>query len=462
MASAPADSATGTARLMPREGMDRPVLLGVSGGVAAYKACELVRQLQQRGHRVRVILTRGGGQFVTPLTFAALTGEPALTRLFAAARPAREAAGRDPGADPAALDSSIEHIALAQSAAALVVAPATAQVLAKFAHGLADDLLSTVYLATTAPVVLAPAMNVNMWRHPATQANLDLLRRRPGVTIVAPDAGYLACGMTGEGRLAEPAAIADAVMAALQAPAANLAGAANAPPAAPANAAGFWAGKTVLITAGPTREALDPVRYFSNRSSGRMGFALARAAVWQGARVALIAGPTPLPPPADPGIEVISVTTAAEMAEAVFARFAACDAAILAAAVADFRPAQTAAVKIKKNGQPLRLDLVPTADILAELGRRKTRQLLAGFAAETGDPLPAARAKRAAKNADLIVANDVTLPGAGFDAADNAVILVGPEGETALPRAAKERIAEQILQALAALRRPVSAGGMRD
>lgn len=442
------------------------MLLGVSGGVAAYKACELVRQLQQRGRRVRVILTRGGGRFVTPLTFAALTGEPALTHLFAPRQPGGAGGGEAPGGDPAVFDSAIEHIALAQSAAALVVAPATAHVLAKFAYGLADDLLSTVYLATTAPVVLAPAMNVNMWRHPATQANLDLLQRRPGTTIVAPDAGYLACGMTGEGRLAEPAAIAEAVEAALGtitgAVSAALGARASGPPGAPAPAlpGDFWAGKTVLITAGPTREALDPVRYLSNRSSGRMGFALARAAAGQGARVILIAGPTPLPPPADPGIEVIPVTTAAEMAAAVFARFALCDAAILAAAVADFRPAQTATAKIKKNGQPLRLELVPTADILAELGRRKTGQLLAGFAAETGDPLAAARAKRAAKNADLIVANDVTLPGAGFDAAENAVILVGPAGETPLPRAAKERIAEQILQALAALRRPVPAGGM--
>lgn len=421
---------------------DRPVLLGVSGGVAAYKACELVRELQQRGHRVQVILTRGGSRFVSPLTFAALTGEPVLTRLFASAAPGGQ--GRE------ASESSIEHIALAQSAAALVVAPATAHVLAKFAHGLADDLLSTVYLATTAPVVLAPAMNVNMWQHPATQANLDLLRQRPATAIVAPDAGYLACGMVGEGRLAEPAAIADAVEQVL----------AGAPPRVPASAASspLWRGQTVLITAGPTREALDPVRYLSNRSSGRMGFALARAAARQGARVVLIAGPTPVPPPSDPAIEVVAVTTAEEMAAAVFARFDRCDAAILAAAVADYRPAHAAPAKLKKNSQPLRLELVPTTDILAELGSRKSGQLLAGFAAETGDPVPAARAKLAAKNADLMVANDVTLPGTGFDAADNAVVLVSAAGELPILRASKDRIAEQILQALAGLRRPVPVG----
>ncbi|MGH9491294.1 MAG: bifunctional phosphopantothenoylcysteine decarboxylase/phosphopantothenate--cysteine ligase CoaBC [Terriglobales bacterium] len=419
---------------------DRPVLLGVSGGVAAYKACELVRELQQRGHRVQVILTRGGSRFVSPLTFAALTGEPVLTRLFAA--PGGQ--GRE------ASESSIEHIALAQSAAALVVAPATAHVLAKFAHGLADDLLSTVYLATTAPVVLAPAMNVNMWQHPATQANLDLLRQRPATTIVAPDAGYLACGMVGEGRLAERAAIADAVEQVL----------AGAPPRLPASPASspLWRGQTVLITAGPTREALDPVRYFSNRSSGRMGFALARAAARHGAHVVLIAGPTPVPPPSDPAIEVVAVTTAEEMAAAVFARFDRCDAAILAAAVADYRPAHAALAKLKKNSQPLRLELVPTTDILAELGRRKSGQLLAGFAAETGDPVPAARAKLAAKNADLMVANDVTLPGTGFDAGDNAVVLVSAAGELPIVRASKDRIAEQILQALAGLRRPVPVG----
>ena len=413
-----------------------PILLGVTGGVAAYKACELVRQLQQRGHRVRVILTRGGARFVSPLSFAALTGEPALTRLFASAQSGE------------AFASSIDHIALAQSAKALVVAPATAHCLAKLAHGLADDLLSTVYLATSAPIILAPSMNVNMWRHPATQANLQTLARRPGVAIVAPEAGYLACGMVGDGRLAEPAEIAAAVETALR--------------PVPASA---WAGRTVLITAGPTREPLDPVRYFSNRSSGRMGFALARAAAQQGARVQLIFGPTAAEPPADPGIELIPVTTAEEMAAQALARFAACDAAILAAAVADYRPARPAPAKIKKSPDALHLELLPTTDILAELGRRKTHQLLVGFAAETGDPRPAARAKLAAKNADLIVGNDVAQPGVGFDSADNAVVLVSAADEAALPRASKDRIAGQILAAIAALPRPVpvpaNSGGLR-
>ncbi len=413
-----------------------PILLGVTGGVAAYKACELVRQLQQGGHRVRVILTRGGARFVSPLAFAALTGEPTLTRLFASAQSGE------------AFASSIDHIALAQSAKALVVAPATAHCLAKLAHGLADDLLSTVYLATSAPIILAPSMNVNMWRHPATQANLQTLARRPGLAIVAPEAGYLACGMVGEGRLADPADIAAAVEAALR----------------PAPAA-VWAGHTVLITAGPTREPLDPVRYFSNRSSGRMGFALARAAAQQGARVQLVFGPTTAEPPADPAIELIPVTTAAEMAAQVLARFAACDAAILAAAVADYRPARPAAAKIKKSPDALHIELLPTTDILAELGRRKTHQLLVGFAAETGDPRPAARAKLTAKNADLIVGNDVAQPGVGFDSADNAVVLVSAADEAALPRASKDRIAGQILAAIAALPRPVpvpaKSGGLR-
>ncbi|MGH9533710.1 MAG: bifunctional phosphopantothenoylcysteine decarboxylase/phosphopantothenate--cysteine ligase CoaBC [Terriglobales bacterium] len=409
-----------------RPSVARPILLGVSGGIAAYKACELVRQLQQQGHRVRVILTRGGARFVSPLTFAALTGEPVLTRLFA------------PSQGGEAFESSIEHIALAQSAAALVVAPATAHVLAKFAHGLADDLLSTVYLAATAPVILAPAMNVNMWRHPATEANVSCLRKRPGLTIVEPEAGYLACGMLGEGRLAEPAAIAEAVAAAVR------------------SGGGAWAGQTVLITAGPTREPLDPVRYFSNRSSGRMGFALARAAARQGARVVLIAGPATAEPPSDAVIEVIRVSTAEEMAAAALARFATCDAAILAAAVADYRPARVAGAKLKKSAQPLQVEMVSTTDILAELGRRKAGQLLVGFAAESGDPRAAAQAKRRAKNADLMVANDVSQPGVGFDSADNAVVLVTAAGEAPLPRASKDQIAEQILAAMAALRSAAS------
>ena len=392
------------------------VLLGVSGGIAAYKAAELVRLFRQRGDRIQVVLTRGARRFVSPLTLAALSGEPVLTGLF--------------GPQPAA----IEHIAVAQAADLAIVAPATAHTLARMAHGLADDYLTTLLLATPAPVVVAPAMNVQMWRHAATQANLELLRAR-GVHIVPPGEGELACGMVGEGRMAEPAAILAAALPRVAPRAQDLAGA------------------TVLITAGPTREPLDPVRYLTNRSSGRMGFALAEAAVRRGARVELVAGPVALPPPV--GVHLHSVVTAADMAAAVVPLFEACTLAILAAAVADYRPAAAPPHKIKKSAAPLRLELEPTLDILAELGRRKRAQLLAGFAAET-DPahgLEHARAKRLHKNADLIVFNDVSRAGIGFDAADNAVTLITAAGETALARAPKGVIADRILDALAALPR---------
>jgi phosphopantothenoylcysteine decarboxylase/phosphopantothenate--cysteine ligase len=391
------------------------VLLGVSGGIAAYKAAELVRLFRQRGDTVAVVMTRGARRFVSPLTLASLSGEPVLEDLFRS--------------QPAA----IEHIAVAQAATVAVVAPATAHTLARMAHGLADDYLTTLLLATPAPVLVAPAMNVQMWRHAATRANVEQLRAR-GVTIVPPGEGELACGMVGEGRMAEPAEIVAAALRLVE-PRRDL------------------AGETVLITAGPTREPLDPVRYLTNRSSGRMGFALAAAAARRGARVELVAGPVALAPPA--GVGYHPVTTAAEMAAAVLPLFESCTIALLAAAVADYRPASARPHKLKKAAEPLHLELEPTPDILAELGRRKRTQLLVGFAAET-DPergLAHAREKRLRKHADLIVFNDVAQPGVGFDAADNAAVVISATAETVLERAPKAVIADRILDAVAALPR---------
>ncbi len=324
---------------------------------------------------------------------------------------------------------------MAQAAEVAVVAPATAHTLARLALGLADDYLTTLLLATPAPVVVAPAMNVQMWRHPATQEHVATLRAR-GVVVLAPGEGYLACGMVGEGRMAEPEAILEASVAA----------------AGGAAGGGDWAGEVVLVTAGPTREALDPVRYLSNRSSGRMGYALAAAARRRGARVQLISGPTGLAAPA--GVERTEVVSAAEMAAAAERAFPACTVAILAAAVADYRPAQASAEKIKKTEAGAQLELVPTPDILATLGRRKAGQLLIGFAAETdaAQALAHARGKLAGKNADLIVLNDVSRSDIGFDVADNAVTLVSAGGEASLARAPKTEIAERILDA--ALRLP--------
>jgi len=403
------------------------VLLGISGGIAAYKSAELVRRLQQRGHSVQVILTRAAREFVTPLTLATLSGEPVLEDLFTPPAPTTAA--------------PIEHIAVAQAAGVVAVVPATAHTLARMAHGLADDFLTTVLLATPAPVVVAPTMNVQMWRHPATQSNLELLRTR-GVTVVPPAAGYLACGMTGEGRMAE----LDAIVAAIDGASAAAIEVAHA--ARPTD----LAGQTVLVTAGPTREALDPVRFLSNRSSGRMGYALAAAAQRRGARVLLISGPTALTPP--PQVECTHVVSAEEMAAAAEAAFPACTMAVLVAAVADYRPLHLSSEKIKKGDPRPLLELTPTPDILAILGRRKTHQRLIGFAAETdaAQGLDWARAKLTAKNADLIVFNDVSQPGIGFDADDNAVTLLDEVGERHLDRAPKATIADQILDA--ALRLP--------
>jgi phosphopantothenoylcysteine decarboxylase/phosphopantothenate--cysteine ligase len=398
------------------------ITLGVTGGVAAYKAAELVRLLQQEGFSVQVVMTRGAREFITPLTFAALTGQKVITDLFGAAE------GEGGGAN---LESAIEHIAVAQRTDLLLVAPATADILAKFARGIADDFLSTLYLATTAPVVVAPAMNVNMWNHAATQANIGVLRGR-GVHVVQPDEGYLACGMTGAGRLAGQEAIVAAVREAL-------------------HAKRDLESEAILVTAGPTCEDLDPVRYITNRSSGKMGYAVAQAAALRGAKVTLISGPTALESPA--GVERVNVRSAEEMRSAVEGRFAACSVAILAAAVADYRPARPSATKIKKEDAARRIELEPTADILAELGRNKGGKLLVGFAAETDHVAENARKKLAAKNADLIVANDVAAEGAGFDHDTNIVTLLARDGrDLALPKLTKNEVAHRILDEVLRLR----------
>ena len=395
------------------------ITLGVTGGVAAYKAAELVRRLQQDNFAVQVVMTRGAREFVSPLTFAALTGQKVITDLFA------ESGGE------ANLESAIEHIAVAQRTDLLLVAPATADVLAKFARGIADDFLTTLYLASTAPVVVAPAMNVNMWNHAATQENVATLRAR-GITIVNPDEGYLACGMTGAGRLAGQDAIIAAVREAL-------------------HVSRDLAGQTVLVTAGPTREDLDPVRYFTNRSSGKMGYAVAEAAALRGARVILISGPTSLETP--PGVERIDVRTAEEMHSAVQQRIAGCSIAIFAAAVADYRPTRTSAEKIKRTGDSLTILLEPTPDILASVARAKGERLVVGFAAETERVAENARKKLATKNADLIVANDVTAEGAGFDHDTNIVTLFSRDGrDLPLPRMSKSEVACRILDEIVRLR----------
>src|SRR5271169_5698870 len=364
------------------------IALGVSGGIAAYKAAELVRQLQDRGVRVQVVMTAAAQEFVRPLTFAALSGEKVITDLFGA------------GAEQPNIDSAVEHIAVAQSIDALVVAPATADVLAKFAQGIANDFLSTLYLATTAPVVVAPAMNVNMWEHPATRANVEILKQR-GVRVVEPDAGYLACGMTGPGRLAANETIVAAVMQAL-------------------GAAQDLAGETVLITAGPTREKIDPVRYLTNRSSGRMGYAIAEAALRRGARVLLVSGPTAIAAPG--AAELTPVESAEEMRQAVLKLLPEATIVIKTAAVADFRPKAVAEQKIKRKGA-MTLELEPTADILTAVARRKTSQVVVGFAAETENVLENARKKLASKSLDAIVVNDVSREGIGFDSDRNAVTI---------------------------------------
>ena len=398
------------------------IALGVSGGIAAYKSAEIVRQLQDRGIRVQVVMTGAAQEFIRPLTFAALSGEKVITEMF--------------GADDAQanVESAIEHIAVAQTIDALLVAPATADVLAKFAQGIANDFLTTLYLATKAPVIVAPAMNVNMWSHEATQANLGILRQR-GVRVVEPGSGYLACGMTGPGRLADNEAIIAAVMEAL-------------------GAAQDLAGETVLVTAGPTREKIDPVRYITNRSSGRMGYAIAEAALRRGARVLLVSGPTSIAAPG--AAELTRVESSGEMRAAVLKLLPECTIIIKTAAVADFRPKNTSDQKIKREG-PMTLELEPTADILTELVRQKTSQIIVGFAAETENVLENARKKLVSKSLDAIVVNDVSRAGIGFDSDRNAVIIITHEDVIKVPETSKWEVAQRVLDQIAKLRKRVRA-----
>ncbi|MBT9330335.1 bifunctional phosphopantothenoylcysteine decarboxylase/phosphopantothenate--cysteine ligase CoaBC [Paracidobacterium acidisoli] len=412
------------------------VTVGVSGGIAAYKAAELVRALQQQALDVHVVMTEGAQRFVQPLTFAALTGHKVITSLWAGGSDAGAGLGADSishsGSDEAALASAIEHIDAAQTTDALVVAPATADVLAKFAHGIADDFLTTLYLATTAPVIVAPAMNVNMWNHAATQANVETLAERH-VKIVAPDAGYLACGMVGAGRLAETSSIVEAVLSVL-------------------HRRNDLAGETVLITAGGTREALDPVRFLGNRSSGKMGYALAEAAERRGARVILVTAPTALRPPAN--VEVVPVVTTEEMRHAVLGRVDQASVVIKAAAVADYKPKMKADQKLKRKGG-LTLELEPTEDILAEVAqRRHPEMLVVGFAAETENPVVHGRDKLLRKGADAIVLNDVSREGIGFDSDRNAVTFLTRDTAIDLPEMSKRELADRILEEVIALRRP--------
>jgi len=388
------------------------IILGVGGGIAAYKAAELARLLMQDGHQVQVIMTAAGQEFVRPLTFAALTGRKVLTDVFD-------------------IESAIEHISVAQDNELLVIAPATGDLLAKLSHGLAGDFLTSLYLAFTGLVILAPAMNVNMWQHPATQTNLETLKKR-GHYIVEPGSGYLACGMSGPGRLAEPEIILQAVQGI-------------------SRKRHDLEGETVLLTAGPTQEPIDPVRYISNRSSGKMGYALAEAASDRGARVILVSGPVQLVPPR--GVEVIPVRTALEMRAAVLENLESAGIVIKAAAVADFHLSKVPEQKIKKTAARMSLELDPTPDILAEVGRKKGDRLLIGFAAETQNLQQEARRKLELKNCDMVVGNLVGNPETGFESDQNEVVLALSTGETIpLPRASKREIADRIFDEILKLR----------
>jgi phosphopantothenoylcysteine decarboxylase/phosphopantothenate--cysteine ligase len=389
------------------------LVLGVTGSIAAYKAVYLVRELVRAGARVTACLTANARHFVGPLTFRTLTGRPVLEDLF----------------DPTS-DAAVEHIALAERAHAIVVAPATANLLAKAAHGIADDALTTLLLAARCPVLLAPAMDGGMWQHPAVVANVAVLRQR-GVTVLEPDRGDLASGLHGTGRLPEVGLIVDAVVR-LVSPVRDL------------------AGEHVLLTAGPTREAIDPVRYITNRSSGKMGYRLAEAALQRGAAVTLVSGPTALVPPA--GAVFVPVESAEEMREAVLEHLPRATVVIKAAAVGDYRAKHPATTKIKGKRE-LTLELVPNPDILAEVAARKTGAVVVGFAAETHDVARNARAKLDAKGVDLLVANDVSQPGIGFDADDNEVLLIDRwGGDATLPRMSKAAVADAILTRILTLR----------
>ena len=397
------------------------IALGIAGGIAAYKAAELVRVLQDKGIDVQVVMTQHACEFVRPLTFASLSGRKVITELFG-----------EPGGE-ANVESAIEHIAVAQSIDALVIAPATANILAKLAHGISDDFLTTLALATKAPVVVAPAMNVNMWEHTATQQNLETLRGR-SVRVVDPDEGYLACGMTGAGRLASTLSIAQAVFETL-------------------GIRDDLLGETVLVTAGPTEEPLDSVRFIGNRSSGKMGFAVAEAARRRGATVILISGPTHLDPPA--GVDFELVRRAEEMATSVLARLPDASIVVMAAAAADFQPAQVRRRKIKKRNGLAALRLKPTRDILREISRRRRAdQIVIGFAAETDHVVENAKEKIRSKNLDLIVANNVTQEGAGFSVDTNVVTFVLPNGSSrALQKMTKFEVANRLLDEVVAIRK---------
>ena len=399
------------------------IALGVTGGIGAYKAVEVCRGLQKAGHEVVAVMTRSATKFVGAVTFEAITRRPVITSQW-----------------KAGMNSEIEHIAIADAIALLLVAPCTANVIGKLAHGIADDFLSSLYLATRAPVLIAPAMNTNMLAHEAVQRNLQTLAER-GVAFVDPGDGYLACGWVGKGRLAEPAEIVDAALRVLGGSTRRGGSTEQDQPYA------SWRGRRILVTAGPTIEDIDAVRFVGNRSSGRMGFALAAQAQRRGATVTLVAGPTAIEPPAVD--QVVRVRSAAQMHEAVMRAAASADAVIMAAAVADYTPAK-ADGKIAKSDGPLTLTLTRTRDILADLGSMRTgmgghRPLLIGFAAETDGLIDKARAKRVAKQVDLIVANDVSQSDRGFDAPSNEVTLVGPDGEETIPLQNKDRIASAIL-----------------
>jgi phosphopantothenoylcysteine decarboxylase/phosphopantothenate--cysteine ligase len=390
------------------------ILLGVCGGIAVYKAAELTRELQRRGADVQVAMTASAEKFVTPLTFAALSGRQVLTSLWTPSKNDRAPE------EPDAFD--IEHIRVAQEIDAFVIAPATANMIAKLAHGVADDLLSTIYLATRAPVFIAPAMNVNMWHHPATQQNVETLVER-GVKFVAPASGHLACGMVGDGRLADPQIIADTIYAAISNPA-------------------DLVGETILITAGGTREPIDPVRYIGNRSSGKMGLALAEAAVARGAKVILITAAKELP--STSSFKQISVDTAGEMLAAVLTHLHSSTSVIMAAAVSDYRVLEPASQKLKKRDH-LTLKLIRNEDILAHvISQRRPDTVVIGFAAETENVVEEGRRKLREKGADAIVANDVSQPDRGFEVSRNGGTLLTCEGEIDLPVSTKREMADRI------------------
>jgi phosphopantothenoylcysteine decarboxylase/phosphopantothenate--cysteine ligase len=409
---------------MPQEGVRQSsparIILGIGGGIAAYKSAELARILIQRGYSVQAVMTRAATEFITPLTLSSLTHRKVITSLFASREDST-----------AVLSSAIEHIDVALENDLLIVAPATADLMAQFAHGLAGDFLTTMHLAFTGPVLLAPAMNTNMWNHAATQANLKVLRER-GYHFVGPDAGDLACGMVGAGRLSDPLEIADAATAIL-------------------NGRQDLAGETILITAGPTQEAIDPVRVITNRSSGKMGYAIAEKAVRRGARVILVSGPVALSAPQ--GVELIRVESAEQMKNAVLEQLNAASIFISVAAVADYRPTSPADQKMKKTASRLSIELEPTSDILAEVGRRKGDRIVIGFAAETQNLAAEGKRKLETKNCDMVVANLVGPNGTGFEGDENEVLLLTRDKEPqAVPKAAKKEIARHILDAVLDLR----------